>query len=111
MKAYALTRETLELLWSDPANWKLGFIYCCKDDSRVIVPKRQKWQGWTINFAHHYSIPALILILLFVSLPLSLLAAHGLIGTWIRWIVLIVTVATVCFACWYWASPDRCTNL
>ena len=106
-----VTREKLEHLRRDPANWKLGLIYCCKDDPRVIVAKRQKWQGWTINFAHHYSIPALILILVFVSLPLSLLAADGLIGTWICWIVLIVTVATVCLACWYWASPDRHTNL
>ena len=106
-----VTPETLELLWSDPANWKLGFIYCSKDDPRVIVPKRQKWRGWTINFAHHYAIPALILILVFVSLPLSLLAAYGLVGTWIWWIVLIVIVATVCIACWYWASPDRYANL
>jgi hypothetical protein len=26
----------------------------------VIVPKQQKWRGWTLNFAHRYAIPTLI---------------------------------------------------
>jgi hypothetical protein len=105
-----VTRESLEQLWCNPANWKLGLFYTCKDDPRVIVPKRQKWRGWTINLAHRHAIPFFVLILLVAGLPLYLAALAGLVGTWIWWSILIVTVAIVGFACWYWASPDRYTK-
>jgi hypothetical protein len=25
-----------------------------------VIPKQQKWRGWTLNFAHRYAIPTLI---------------------------------------------------
>jgi uncharacterized membrane protein len=102
-----ITRETLEQLWSDPANWKYGLIYLCKEDPRIWVPKRQKWRGWTLNFAHRRSIPALIFCILFATLPLYLLAVYGFVGTWIWWAILISIVAITCLACWYWSSPGR----
>jgi len=40
-----------ERLHADPANWKLGIFYFCREDGRVIVPKRIRGLGWTINFA------------------------------------------------------------
>jgi hypothetical protein len=43
---------TLEKLWSDSANWRAHFIYHCKADPRFMVPKRNRWAGWTVNFAH-----------------------------------------------------------
>jgi hypothetical protein len=43
---------TLEKLWNDPANWRGRVIYHCKADPRLIVPKRIRWTGWTMNFAH-----------------------------------------------------------
>jgi hypothetical protein len=46
-----LPRGTLDRLWADLKNWK-GGIYSCKDDPRVVVPKRVRWAGWTVNFAH-----------------------------------------------------------
>ena len=45
-----MNRESLDELWSRPANW--GLVYRCPEDPRVIVPKRRRWMGWTINFAH-----------------------------------------------------------
>jgi hypothetical protein len=105
-----ITRDILEQLWRDPANWKSGLIYYCQGDPRVIVPRRPKWRGWTINFAHRYSLPALLIITLIVGLPLFFLAIYGLVGTWIWWAVLITIVTAVCLACWYWASPDRYTG-
>ena len=100
-------RETLEQLWRDPANWKSGLIYYCQEDPRVIVPERRKWGGWTVNFAHRYSVLALLLIPLIAGLPLCLLALFGFAGTWVWWTVLTISVAGVCLVCWYWASPDR----
>ena len=42
----------LERLWADPRHWSSPGIYRCVDDPRVFVPKRRRWAGWTINFAH-----------------------------------------------------------
>lgn len=105
-----ITRETLERLWSDPANWKYGLIYHCKEDPRIWIPKRQKWRGWTLNFAHGSSIPCLIFCILFILLPLLpliLLSAHGYRGMSIWWIVVLGNVVILSLACRYWASPDR----
>lgn len=45
-------REEIEILWSDQANWTWGVIYRCAKDPRVIVPRRWRWGGWTLNFGH-----------------------------------------------------------
>ena len=39
----------------DGNNYKYGVFYYNKDDSRIIVPKRIKYMGWTVNFAHPLS--------------------------------------------------------
>jgi len=39
----------------DSNNYKYGVFYYNKDDSRIIVPKRIKYMGWTVNFAHPLS--------------------------------------------------------
>ena len=36
-------------------NYKYGVFYYNKDDSRIIVPKRIKYTGWTLNFARPLS--------------------------------------------------------
>lgn len=41
--------------WSNPKNWN-GFLYFCKEDSRLLVPKRIKWMGWTVNLGHKFAI-------------------------------------------------------
>jgi uncharacterized membrane protein len=35
----------------DIANYKWSVFYCNKDDRRIIVPKRMRLLGWTLNFA------------------------------------------------------------
>jgi hypothetical protein len=42
----------LERLWEDPQYWKPPGIYRCAADPRLVVPKRRRWAGWTLNFAH-----------------------------------------------------------
>jgi uncharacterized membrane protein len=36
---------------TNPENYKWGFLYFDRSDYRVIVPKANKWMGWTFNFA------------------------------------------------------------
>ncbi len=46
-----MDREQIEELWRDKGNWTLGVIYHCREDPRVIVPRRWRWSGWTLNFS------------------------------------------------------------
>ena len=40
-------------LHTNPEHWSAsGGIYFCRQDARFLVPKRNPWLGWTINFAH-----------------------------------------------------------
>ena len=36
---------------NDPDNYKWGIFYYNREDLRGIVPKRNKWMGYTLNFA------------------------------------------------------------
>lgn len=47
---------------NDPMNYKWGIFYFNPKDKRVIVPKRLKGMGWTLNFANFRSYVILILI-------------------------------------------------
>jgi hypothetical protein len=44
-----MTSQELDRLWARPSNWTL--VYRCAEDPRVIVPRRRRWMGWTVNFA------------------------------------------------------------
>ena len=47
-----------------------GFLYFDRSDQRVIVPKVNKWMGWTFNFARpetYIIISAFIVIMILVS--------------------------------------------
>lgn len=54
----------------DPANWRNGF-YCNKEDKRLFPPKRNKYFGWTINFAYPPSILANCLLIAFVVVMIT----------------------------------------
>lgn len=47
----------------DPAHYKWGLFYFNADDPRVILPKRAKWMGWTLNFANLWSYVILVAII------------------------------------------------
>jgi uncharacterized membrane protein len=36
----------------DPTNYKWGMFYFNPKDSRIVVPKRSRMMGWTLNFAN-----------------------------------------------------------
>ena len=58
-----MNKTDLEVLSRDPANWRLYFFYFCPRDPRIIVPKRLRGFGWTVNMARPLAIPFLILLL------------------------------------------------
>ncbi|WPO79723.1 DUF5808 domain-containing protein [Flavobacterium sp. KACC 22761] len=54
----------------DPNNWVWGMFYYNPKDNRILIPKRIKEFGWTINFANPNSVflsVVLILILMIIA--------------------------------------------
>lgn len=46
--------EINEREWNTPGNWHGGWlgIYSSEQDTRLLVPKRRRSMGWTLNLAH-----------------------------------------------------------
>ena len=40
---------------NDPTNYKWGIFYFNAKDRRILVPKRARMMGWTLNFASIYT--------------------------------------------------------
>lgn len=95
-----MTQEELNKLWLDPGNWRGGGIYHCPDDPRIIVPKRIRWTGYTMNFARRAAIPVLLAVLVILLAPFLLIfvmapgAAIFLIG--LAFVVAVVTLTGIC---------------
>ena len=66
--------------WQNDENWggpKWGEVYFSKNDPRIIVPKRIKWMGWTVNLAHTagvllfvgalFGIPCIVIAILLIT--------------------------------------------
>ena len=90
-----------------PRDWKWHICYYNKFDPRVIVPKRWRWMGWTLNFAHPSAIPvALLLVGACLGIPL-LLALRSGGGPTVTLIALGIGTAILCLSCAYLsAGPD-----
>ena len=99
-----MSPEELYELWSDRSNWHVAGIYHCPADPRLIVSKRIKWTGYTMNFAHKRSYLLLLGILLLLLIPISFLtfletttAIVSIVG------VFIVSVIALVLLC-HWES-------
>ena len=57
----------------NPGNWKLGIFYFCRADPRMMVPKRMRGLGWTLNFARPLAVPWLFFLIALVLGLLELL--------------------------------------
>ena len=65
-----------DVLWRDPAHWT-AFGYRCKDDPRVIVPKRNAAMGWTVNWAHPGAAAAMIALSAIALVPMLVVMLLG----------------------------------
>lgn len=66
----------LDRFHADPDNWKLGVLYFSREDPRLLVPKRLRGFGFTVNFGRPFAIPFIVLILGIAAAPID-----RLIGT------------------------------
>ena len=97
-----MTKEELEACWRDTCNRRLGFYYC-KADPRVIVPKRFRWMGWTVNAARPSAIPVTLLLAAFLVAPV-LFAVHRGAGTGTVIVTVAASITVVCVLCAYLSS-------
>jgi len=102
-KGKRMTREELEACWKDPQNRKWGVLYYCKADPRVIVPKRVKWTGWTVNAARPTAIPVTLLLVAIAAVPVVIVIAKGA-GIGIVLATVAAAIAVVCLICAYLSS-------
>ena len=100
-----MTPEEIEACWKDSQNYKWGAYYC-KADPRVIVPKRRKWMGWTLNFARPSAIPALLGIIALIVLPARMVRASGG-GTAVVSITGVASILIVVLLSAYLSSSKR----
>jgi len=64
--------EINEKEWERQTNWKYFLFYYSEEDTRVWVPKKPKWMGWTLNFAKKQSY-IWSFVLLFIPIAILLI--------------------------------------
>ena len=101
-----MTRQEIEALWMDPRNRRWGLFYCCKADPRVVVPKRPKWCGWTVNIAHASAIPITLFLIALIAVPVWVVTWMGA-GTGTAVATIAAAIAVECALCAYLASRTR----
>jgi len=103
-----MTENQINALWENPANWRWTFIYYCKDDPRIIVPKRSRILGWTMNFAHRRAIPTLALIIIAIIAPFEILRLSDIPMALSNFAITVGLVLIGLFLfCYIMASPKR----
>lgn len=88
-------KTDLSRFTDDPGNWYLWFIYFCREDPRIAVPKRIAGLGWTLNFAHPWAVPFLAALCLGVWAVYAVMEATGTYrryGTWTMLVLLVLIV-------------------
>jgi hypothetical protein len=90
---------SLDQIHSDPSNWKLGFIYFCRADPRIIVPKRIQGLGWTINLARPMAIPSVVLVVGVIWGVLEFIRYLG-VGAETRFLVKVLLAFGVIVGCY-----------
>jgi hypothetical protein len=92
----------------DSNNWKLGFIYFCRADQRIFVPKRIRGLGWTLNFARPLAVPSLGFILAVVYGVLELSRPLGACGD-ARFAIKLLLALGLIALCYRLSTPRPCS--
>ena len=105
-----MNTEQIDALWKTPSNWTAGLFYHCKEDPRLIVYKRQKWQGWTVNFSRPMAIPLTLIIIAAVLAPIKLLSILEIYSKQKFYITVLVEIIALSAFCFWMSNPKRFEN-
>ena len=90
-----------EAMRMQPENWKLGCIYVCPDDPRLVVRNRLFF-GWAWNFGNPGVFAAIpFVVLLVLGLP-YLAYQRGVTSVWQLWAIAVSCLVVVVF----WANHN-----
>ncbi|MDB6133391.1 MAG: putative transrane protein of unknown function [Verrucomicrobiales bacterium] len=84
----------------NPGNWKLGFIYFCPSDKRLIVSKRIRALGWTLNFARPLAVPFVSFVGALVLAILDLIGSFGNASDFQMACELPLILGLIALCCW-----------
>ncbi len=90
-----MSKSPFDPLWKDRNNWRWHVFYCCKDDPRIIVPKRPKWCGRTFNFAHPKAYLVLVATMVIVCLPVVIPILTGNFPSTVFWCTFVAAIIAV----------------
>lgn len=103
-----MTKEELETLWADKDNRRWGGIYDCNRDPRLVVPKRIKWMGWTLNCAHPCRAIGFVIFIFFAaSLPFITELKLNIATPAVICITLVMVVVLIIGLCAYLSSKTE----
>jgi hypothetical protein len=95
----------------DPSNgsgcWYACFFYFNKGDPRIIVPKRIRSMGWTINWARPMAIPLSLMSIAVVLAPFKVLEHYDIKsgGAYILTSIAVL-IGLITFCSWM-SNPSR----
>jgi len=97
-QTHSISQEELDALSGDSANWRFAIFYFCRQDPRIVAPKRTPGFGWTVNLANPWAVPFMVAIGFGIIATLKLMRATGLwtrpyqIGTFAAILTVIVWI-------------------
>lgn len=100
-----MTSEELDRLWARPVNWTL--VYRCAEDPRVIVPRRRRWMGWTVNFARPQAWLVVVLCVVIAVGPFLVSVAMPAIPVLLKIAVLLASIGCLVGLAHWEASRSR----
>ena len=83
-----------EAMRTDPANWKLGIVYCCSEDPRIVVRNLLPF-GWTWNFGHQKVYIAILIAVISFLAPPCIAWQMGVRSALVIGIIVVVALGAV----------------
>jgi|GEM_PF-607804 len=87
----------LNEMHADSNNWRLGIFYYSPSDPRIVVRKRFRAMGWTLNFARPLAIPLIVFVLaaIYGVMRFSDHMAWGDTGYWLSIVFMLIGISSL----------------
>ncbi|MDB6005569.1 MAG: hypothetical protein JWR15_2556, partial [Prosthecobacter sp.] len=94
----------LSVFSRDPNNWHFYAFYFCREDPRLVVPKRIAGLGWTVNLARPLAIPFVLAVCGVVWAVVELARDNDPLRAYDKW-TLAALVLGLAFLCHRLSNP------
>jgi hypothetical protein len=95
----------LDEIHESSSSWIFGVIYFAPRDPRLLVRKRCRALGWTLNFARPLALPLVAGTLAVLWAGLSLVASLDWSDS-LKWSAALALIGWLVF-CWAWIADPR----